>query len=281
MSFQPVVPLSGIPGWRFLQSTEQAQRATFERSGLMERDAEYFRQNIANVATADDLLADRRLLRVALGAFGLDEDIGKTAFLRKVLAEGTDDPGSFANRFVDPRYRELSAAFGFGNLGGPQTLRPGFAGEVVSAFRERQFEIAVGNQDTDMRLALGFRREIGRYASDPNADSAAWFRILGSQPLRRVFEAAYNLPSQFGGLDVDQQRDILRDRTQDLFGSRSLAVFRDPAAVEKLIDRFLVAQQALNGPSASAPGAAALTLLQNAAGGAGSAARINLILSGA
>ena len=42
--------------------------------------------------SAADLVADRRLLKVALGAFGLEGEIDKKAFIRKVLEEGTDRP---------------------------------------------------------------------------------------------------------------------------------------------------------------------------------------------
>ncbi|MEO0912023.1 MAG: flagellar protein, partial [Pseudomonadota bacterium] len=72
MNFAPAIPLTGIAGYQFLQRTEETQRATFDRSPLLAREVEYFKENIANVLTAEELVADRQLFKVALGAFGLD-----------------------------------------------------------------------------------------------------------------------------------------------------------------------------------------------------------------
>ena len=47
-----------------------------------------------------------------------------------------------------------------------------------------------------------------------------------------------------------------------MFGVSNLTAFRDPANVEKLIDRFLIRAQIDEGPAPGTPGLAALTLLQ-------------------
>ncbi|MSU91793.1 DUF1217 domain-containing protein [Rhodobacteraceae bacterium 2CG4] len=277
--YQPVVPLSGVAGWRFLERTEAAQRQAFEGSARIQRDAAYFQERIADVSSARDLVADRRMLAVALGAFGLDDDLYKTAFLERMLSEGTDDPQSLANKFVDPRYTAFSKAFGFGDLGGPHVARAGFGQDIVARYKERQFEIAVGNSDESMRLAMTFRREIAGLAAaaSDGANGTQWYRIMGSNPLRSVVEAAFGLPARFAGLDVDRQREMLEDKTSRMFGTSSVAAFREPEAVDKIISRFLVRRQAEAGPTAGTPGAAALTLLQSA----GSTGLTNLILSSA
>lgn len=274
--YQPVVPLSGVAGWRFLERTEAAQRESFERSPQMARETEYFLENISSIGSAQELVQDRRLLAVALGAFGLGDEIGKTAFLQKILAEGTDDGSSLANRFVDPRYAAFSKAFGFGDVAGPQVARAGFGKEIVDAYKQQQFEISVGNVDESMRLALTFQREIADLAVAAKQGSSAtqWYRVMGNEPLRAVVEAAYGLPSAFSGLDIDRQREMLEDKTRQIFGSSSVSVFEDPDAVETMINRFLARQQAEQGPGAGTPGMSALTLLQSSGTGA-----TNLILS--
>ncbi|MEM9642831.1 MAG: DUF1217 domain-containing protein [Pseudomonadota bacterium] len=276
--FQPVLPLPGVAGWRFLEATEANQRAAFDRSPALEREITYFNEKISEITSAEELVQDRTLRKVALGAFGLDEDLFKIAFVEKILAEGTENDDALANRFVDPRYAEFSQAFGFGDSFGPRTQEFGFGQRITDQYRDRQFEVAVGEVDQNMRLALTLRREIETYANSATADDTQWFRILGSTPLRTVFEVAFNLPSAFGGLDVDQQREVLQDRTRDLFGDSSLSVFQDPEAVDTLLNRFLVRQQITEGPGPGTPGVAALTLLQNAS--APSTGLTNLILSG-
>jgi len=275
MSFQPIIPLQGIAGWRFLERTQETQQAAFDKGPQMAREIAYFEENIGKVASTADLMSDRRLLKVALGAFGLEQDIDKKAWVRKILDEGTEDPEALAARLADKSYAKLSDAFGFGNAAGSRTGLPDFAREITDAYRVRSFEVAVGENNNDMRLAMSFRREIADLANQGET-GASWFTVLGSKPLRSVVEAAFGLPTQFGQIDIDRQRDILRDKSSAMFGSADLTAFRDPANVDKLIDRFLAISQIRNGPSAVTGGSPALTLLQSANGG-GSQGLFNLL----
>lgn len=281
MTFAPLLPATGIVGFQLLTRTEDAQRTIFERQPALARDVDYFTRNIGEVESAEDLVSDRRMLRVALGAFGLDEDIDKRAFIQRMLAEGVEDSEAFANRFVDPRYQRFSEAFGFGSTGGPRVAFSGFAQEITSAYTQRQFDIAVGEQDQSLRLALNFRREIETYANANDPEGTAWLSVLGDQPVRAVFDSAFGFPASFGQIDVDRQAEEMRDASQRILGDRSLAVFRDEAVVEQVINRFLARQQAENGPSASTPGFAALSLLSAGNGGLGSVGIQNIILSSA
>ncbi len=133
----------------------------------------------------------------------------------------------------------------------------------------------MGESDNNMRLAMNFRREVADLSA---GKGGSWYSVLASKPLRQVFEKAYGLPTSFGQIDIDQQRDVLADKTGALFGTDDLTAFQDPAAVEKLIDRFLARAQVDDGPPASTRGASALTLLQNATA-SGSDGLLNLLSS--
>jgi len=279
MTFAPIIPASGVVGLRLLSQTQETQRAIFDQQPQLARDVAYFTEKIAEVRTAEDLVGDRRLLRVALGAFGLDDEIDKGAFIRKILEEGSEDPEAFANRLVDPRYVKFARAMGFGDILGARTGDVGFAASITSAYKERQFELAVGEQDSSLRLALNFRREIQTYANANDPEGTAWFSAMGDLPVRTVFEGAFGLSSSFGQLDIDRQRDELKDLNNKFFGSKSLEVFNDSAEVENLINRFLVRRSIEEGPSASTNGFTALTLLTNAANGVGSIGIQNILLS--
>jgi len=277
MTFQPLVPLTGIAGLRFVERTQEAQQEVFNKSPSISREIEYFKENIHKAATADDLTGDYMLLKVALGAFGLDEDLSKKYFINKILDEGTEDQGAFANRLVDTRYRDLSEAFGYGNLLGANVIQSEFADKIVKAYQTRQFEQAVGNTDNSIRLAMNFKREIGDAAKDGKAVDTAWFQVMGNTPLRTVFETAFGLPTSVGALDVDRQLEIFKEKSRSLFGSDSLTIFQDQQNVDKLLNDFMVRQQLNSGPTTSTPGYSALSLLQNA--GLGAAGTTNLLLS--
>lgn len=265
MSFQPVIPVGGFAGWRFLERTMQAQQAAFNASPQIDRDVQYFRDNIAKVTSAEALVADRRLLSVALGAFGLDADIDNRFFIRKVLEDGTLEQDTLANRLADKSYLKLSQAFGFGDFDVPNTRLSDFPERIVEAYKTRQFEIAVGEQNDDMRLALNITRELGEIAGRDSSDDTKWFTVMGSEPMRAVFETAFSLPSSFATLDIDKQLEIFRDRAERAFGDGEISQFSDPARLEALVRRFLV-QSELNGSAAAlSPASTALTLLQTAA----------------
>lgn len=272
----PVVPLPGLGGWRFLQRTLDRQQAGFANDPVNARELQYFRDNIAKADTAEKLVADRTLLKVALGAFGLGEELPKRAFVRKALEGGVEDEKSFANRLVDPKYREIAEAFGYGDEKGAQVAQPGFAEDVAARFRVRSFEEAVGAVNGDMRLALNFDREMARLASAGLKEDTAFLRVLGDKALRAVFEKAFGLPEAFGALEVDQQLAVLKERSAKLTGGEGFAAFASPEPRDKALRQFFARAQIEQGPSPTARGAAALTLLQ---GGAGPNALFNLLQS--
>jgi hypothetical protein len=266
MTFQPVVPFTGLVGWTFLNRTLENQQDAFRKSPEIARDADYFRDRIGSLTSAEALVSDRRLLRVALGAFGLDEDIDNRFFIRKVLEDGTLDPEALSNKLADKRYREFSRAFGFGDFAIPLSQAPGFADRTVAAFETRQFEIAVGDADQNMRLALGLTRDLGEIAARPSADTTLWLTVLGSPSLRAVFETAFGLPTGFGAIDLDRQVEVLRARARQAFGADTVSQFADPEQLEALTRRFLLRADLQAGPSGVSGGAIALQLLQAAPG---------------
>ena len=165
--FTPVIPTSGLAGWRFLQRTYDSQLQNFSSSAQITRNTDYFLKNIENVKTAQDLTSDRRLLEVALGAFGLQDDIDNRFFIQKILDEGTTAEDSLANRFSDNRYKEFSEAFGLGPGETRQIGTSGFSEDIVARFQANSFEVSAGHQDDTMRVALYAQRELGEFATPP------------------------------------------------------------------------------------------------------------------
>ncbi len=264
MNYQPIAPLSGIAGWRFMQRTHESQQAAFVQGAELQREVTYFKENIGKITTAEDLVGDYTLLKVALGAFGLDERLADKFFMKKVLAEGTESDSALAMKLTDPRYREMAVAFGFGNAGGAMTGLSDFGQRITRAYEVRQFEKAVGEGDNSMRLALNLEREIGTYANSASPETTAWFELMANPPLKEVFQTAFNLPKEFGQLDIDRQREILQDANERLVGSSSMAAYQDPENVDKLLRTYFAREQINNGPGPLTPGMSAVTLMQNA-----------------
>ncbi len=261
MSFQPVVPFSGPAGWAFLQRTRESQQETFQQSAVLQRNTDAFRERIAGISSAEELVADRQLLQVALGAFGLDEDLDSRALIEKILTSDTTSKTSLASRFADSRYEAMSKAFGFGDPFGPKVAESGFADRIIAAYNERQFEIAVGEESTDMRLAMGFARDLAQITDKPQTDDSAWYSVMANKPLRTVFEKAMGLPSSIGTLDLDQQLKNFRDRAESVFGVSEVADFNEPEVQDKVRRLFLIRAQMESDSFGNSSAATALTLL--------------------
>jgi len=178
--FQPILPLTGYAGWTFLERTLENQQSAFDKQASVSRATDYFRDSIGDIKTASDLVNDRQLLSVALGAFGLDDDQG----LKDITSQST-------------------------------------------------------------------------------SETAQWFTMMGTPPLRKVFETALGLPSSLARIDLDQQLSTFQDKSQAVFGTRNISDFLSGEKTQDLRRLFLIRSEAA---AIQSNGAAniALTLLQSA-----------------
>lgn len=102
-----------------IQETETVglySRAIQDEAAGYASDYRYYLAHIGEVESVDGLLADRRLMEIALEAVGFDEQYAEyysTSFLREVLTSDLDDPDSFANSLEEDGFRDLAAQFNF------------------------------------------------------------------------------------------------------------------------------------------------------------------------
>ncbi|MEI4472716.1 DUF1217 domain-containing protein [Frigidibacter sp. MR17.24] len=246
-----------------LNRTMATQKAAYAASGEPARNVEAFRERIAGITTAEELVADRQLLSVALGAFGLQDDINSRYFITRILSDGTTDSTDLANRVSNKAYLSLARVFGFGD-GTVHTGDEGFADLITAQYLDRSFEVAVGDSNESFRFALNAQRELAALATDGSSDATRWFSVLGSKPLRTVFETAFGLPTAFGAIDIDLQLETMRDRADRYFGSRDFAQFSDPDTLDRLVRQYLARADASGTQTGLSGAAIAVQLLGGA-----------------
>ncbi|MFV0245932.1 MAG: DUF1217 domain-containing protein [Qingshengfaniella sp.] len=249
--FMPVVPAGGMLGWQFLNRTMESQKDAFNRASVQTRDKEYFREKIGSITSAEELVADRRLLSVALTAHGLEEDLPNRFFIRTILENAPGDSKGLTGRMADKRYAALSETFGFYDSRGPRTGDAGFADKVLASFQERSFEQVVGESAPELRIAMSIERELTTVIDGAKGNDARWFGVMGSPPLRKVFETALGLPAKFGALDLDRQLDDFKFKARAIFGTDQIADLVEPEHLEELRDRYLIRTEATNTVPAS------------------------------
>lgn len=262
MTFQVLTGGGGLAGWSLLNRTGDRQRELVANDGAVKGAVSHYRQNIGEVGSADELLSDYRLLNVSLRAFGLQADIGNKAFLRKILESDLSDSGSLANRLSNKSYRKLAEAFGFGTNPTGDTAKAGFADKIVAQYVEKEFETRVGESDENLRLALNARRELSTLASASSTNDTKWYEVLGSTPLRKVFQGAFGFSSSYDKLPIDRQLQEYKAAAAKLFGSDDMGQFTESSQTEKLVRNFL-ARSAIQVDAATNRYSTALTLLSS------------------
>lgn len=264
MSFQPILPLSGLAGWAFLNRTKERQEASFNATPMIERDVAYFKEQFPRIQSASELVENRRMLKVALGAFGLQDDLDNRAFIRQILEGGTEDRRALANRLADKRYLAFATAFSFLAEPGLPAAGAELMEQVVTSYRSREFEIAVGEQDRSMRLALTLQRELPELADSYTTDQARWFAILGNPPLREVLEISLGFPKEFANLDIDTQLSRMQAAARKRYGTSEVTELAQDGRLSALTERFLVMSQIAQSPVNTSSASVALLLLGGA-----------------
>lgn len=260
MSFQVQVGTGGYAGWKLLQRTRDTQIELIGKEAGMQATRDYVAEKLPRIGSAEELVSDYRLLKVTLSAFGLESDINNKFFIQKVLSEGTTEKDAFANRLADKRYAAMADALRLDTPDTAATRDAGYAGTLFSNYTVREFERRVGEVDDSLRLALNAERELGKLGGQSSSDNTKWYSILGSKPLRTVFEGAFGFGSAYGKLPIDRQLEEFRDKAEQVFGSPEVSNFSDPKMIEKLVQTYVLRSQ-VTASQAQSPYSTALAIL--------------------
>jgi Protein of unknown function (DUF1217) len=141
---------NGLAGYRQLKRTEDSQKEVLKADAFVKRETEYFKNNIGKISSAEEFVKDTRILRFALSSYGLEEELFKTAYIKRVLESDLTDTASAANRISDPRWQNFAQAFikSVPELPGP--LQEGFS---------------------DKQIAKSYAIELSRYKTDTQIDT--------------------------------------------------------------------------------------------------------------
>jgi len=191
-------------------------------------EAKYYSENIQNIQTASEFVADRRLVDFVLVANGIKPEDVTDDFMKKVFSSDLDDPKSFVNTQEDHRYVEILSSFNFdanGNIAVRDSGIQGRYGQMTTEYLylQQSLEEEVGEDSAGARLALYFQRSM------PNINSA--YDILGDTALLEVFRTAFELPAEMSTMDIDKQKALV-ERYMDF------NELQDPTELQKFITRF-------------------------------------------
>lgn len=222
-------------------SQVQLVRTNMERSlktvaadPMVERQTEYYRENIRDIKSIDEFLADDRIFNYAMTAMGLEDMIYAKAFIRKVLEEGTDERGAFANQLADTKYKNFAETFNFKRYGETTTSFARTQDAIVQKYHRQTLEVREGEQNQGVRLALYFERRA------PDITNA--YDVLADRALAEAVYTSLGLPQEFAMTDIDKQAAYLEERLD-------FSKFGDADYLANFLNRFSALYDLSNGPS--------------------------------
>ncbi|MFN3673690.1 MAG: DUF1217 domain-containing protein, partial [Bosea sp. (in: a-proteobacteria)] len=180
-------------------------------------------KTIGSIKTIDAFMADDRLYRYAMKAFGLGDMAYAKGLIRKVLTEGVDSPSAFANRLSDSRYRELASVFNFKRYNTATTSFESTQKPVTELYIRQVFEEEQGSQDENVRLALYFQRKA------PGLSNPV--QLLADKALLKVVQTALGLSPLTSTMPIEKQMEMIGKRLD-------VKSLQDPAALDKFLRRF-------------------------------------------
>ncbi|MBP2232390.1 DUF1217 domain-containing protein [Azospirillum agricola] len=226
--------MSTIQDYRQIVRNQDRMEGALRKRGDIQRSIAYFEANIGKITSADALLKDDKLYRFVMEAFDLGSQTFARGLIRKVLNEGVTDEKATANRMSDPKFKEMATILGFKENGGAALKEPKIVQAIVERFIDVKMEVQADETNPAVRLALYFQRRA------PSINN--WFQVLGDAPLQKVVFTALNIPDGAALQDIDRLAEKLAKKFD-------IKDFKDPAKVQKFLDRFSVMYDMLNGSS--------------------------------
>ncbi len=193
-----------------------------------DKEATYYTEQIQNIQTSKEFLADRRLVDFVLTANGIDPKKVTDDFMKQVFSSDLDDPNSFVNQQSDHRYAQILASFNFDKNGDITAEEKGIQGRYGREmtdylYLQQTLETETGDSSPGARLALYFKRML------PDINTP--YDILGDTALLEVFRTAYSLPSEISSMGIEKQAALIEKNLD-------LEKLQNPDELEKFINRF-------------------------------------------
>lgn len=230
--------LSAIQTFQIFNRDIERTRAVTASEPKVQRDTEYFLENIQKIKTAEEFVSNYRVFSYAMNAYNLGDMVYAKGFMQKLLSESIYDQSSVMNNLSDPRFLEFAKAFNFGDQGEVATLFSSANTKTSELYIEHTMEQNAGAQNEGARLGLYFQRQASSVSSV--------IELFADKALYKVLQTTFNLPTSTGGAlnsqikTVERQLDI-----EDL---------QDPKKLERFITRFGATWDAQNTIAPSAQG---------------------------
>ncbi len=224
--------ISSLAVYGSLDRLELQRRTAVARDPVFKKEMETFRARVKDIKDANAFFKDYRMLKTVLEAYGLETEIDKVGFVKRLLLSDPTDKNSLINRARDPRYQELTADIRL-YLGVNKLKDDLFANKIETKLKQIRTEKSLDEQTPGIREAMRFKAEAPKVKSP--------YDILGNPVLREVILTVTGLPPEIARQSVEAQARLIEARIK-------ISKLSDPRYVDSLIKQFLVKHEAEASP---------------------------------
>ncbi|MEO1399125.1 MAG: DUF1217 domain-containing protein, partial [Pseudomonadota bacterium] len=180
-----MIPIAGLDtstALTLVDATRDRQIEVLRSAPEHARAITAFRERIADIQTAEQLIDDRELYVFVMKSFDLEDQIFGKALIQKLLESNVDDRTGLVNRLTDARFREMHDTLGFGEdgIGNTNVLDARWREDMVDRYLEAQFIADVADQNNNVAAVLEFRNKASEIETPieilKDADTAAFIR---------------------------------------------------------------------------------------------------------
>ncbi|WP_043337312.1 DUF1217 domain-containing protein [Belnapia moabensis] len=184
-----------------------------------------FQTAIAKARDVKSALQDPRVLNVLLPALGLADQAAYPGLVQKALTADPKDPkGLLAS--LDKRFTAAAKTLDLKARGLAALKDPKLQQQMMDGFLEYQYRTGLDEKNAGISDALYFLKNA---KGETNV-----YNILGNTVLRRVITGALGLPNSMVVQPIETQAAAITSRLK-------LADLKDPKALEKLAQRYVIA----------------------------------------
>lgn len=252
--------LETLSAFRAVSTRMDASLSRISERPDVAREKAYYLSEIEKITSIDDFMANDRVFRFAMEAFGLGDMSYAKGFMRKMLEEGLDSSSSLANKLSDSRYKAFVETFNFARYGETTTVFESTRQGTADRYVRQALETQSGEQNQGVQLALYFERKAATL-TDP-------YDILADKALIEVVRVGLSLPENLSALPLDRQADMILKKMD-------IEDFQDPEKVQKFLETFTMKWDIENGTNLSASSPA----LQILSSGASVGLSMDLVIS--
>ncbi|MCZ8259508.1 MAG: DUF1217 domain-containing protein [Beijerinckiaceae bacterium] len=229
--------ISGYSLFKSLSADKVAvNTARYAKSATVEKEIEYFRERVGTMATPEDFLKDYRLLKFALTAYDMEDQLEYPARIKQILRDNSNDTAALVNRMTNAGYRTINADFAFFTKGTQKLKDKTFIDGVVEKYKNARYEISLGELNPAVSDAMYFQRKIAAVKNG--------YEIIGDPVLFDVALTALNLPRSAAGAKVERLKVTLESKLD-------MEKLKDATYTRKLVERYLVLKDVQNMQSQS------------------------------